>query len=84
MAGEHYNPPCCTRLIRPIGIIKALFPALNFVSSLAIAACLTPTDPVLAAAIIGGKFAIKHVPVHIRRLLRYFISTLIPFPVILN
>ncbi|KAL5528415.1 hypothetical protein ACEPAF_7551 [Sanghuangporus sanghuang] len=51
------------------GIIKALFPALNFVSSLAIAVCLTPTDPVLAASIIGGKFAIRHVPVHIRRLL---------------
>ncbi|KAL5507268.1 hypothetical protein ACEPAH_6724 [Sanghuangporus vaninii] len=51
------------------GIIKALFPALNFVSSLTIAACLTPTDPVLAATIIGGKFAIRHVPVHIRRLL---------------
>ncbi|KAL5485192.1 hypothetical protein ACEPAI_7834 [Sanghuangporus weigelae] len=51
------------------GFIKALFPALSFVSSLAIAACLTPTDPVLAAAIIGGKYAIRHVPVHIRRLL---------------
>ncbi|OCB85164.1 Sodium/hydrogen exchanger [Sanghuangporus baumii] len=51
------------------GIIKALFPALNFVSLLAIAACLTPTDPVLAASIIGGIFAIRHVPVHIRALL---------------
>jgi sodium/hydrogen antiporter len=30
--------------------IYALIPALDFISSLAIAACLTPTDPILAAA----------------------------------
>ena len=52
------------------GLICALFPSLSFISSLAIAACLTPTDPILAAAIIGGKFAIKNVPGHIRRILR--------------
>jgi sodium/hydrogen antiporter len=32
------------------GLIYALVPALDFLSSLAIAACLTPTDPILAAA----------------------------------
>lgn len=47
----------------------ALFPKLDFVSALVISACLTPTDPILAAAIIGGKFAVKNVPGHIRRLL---------------
>ncbi|KAL5528414.1 hypothetical protein ACEPAF_7550 [Sanghuangporus sanghuang] len=51
------------------GVIKGLFPALNFVSSLVIAACLTPTDPVLAVAIIGGRFARKHIPVHLSHLL---------------
>ncbi|KAI5123971.1 hypothetical protein M0805_006383 [Coniferiporia weirii] len=51
------------------GIIHALFPALSVVSSLVISACLTPTDPVLAAAIIGGNYAVKNVPGHIRRLL---------------
>lgn len=49
--------------------MKALFPNLNFISTLVISACLTPTDPILAAAIIGGKFAVKNVPGHIRRLL---------------
>jgi sodium/hydrogen antiporter len=49
--------------------IYALIPNLSFLSSLAIAACLTPTDPILAAAIIGGKYADKHVPAHIRHLL---------------
>lgn len=52
-----------------IGIMKVLFPNLNFISTLVISACLTPTDPILASAIIGGKFAVKNVPKHIRHLL---------------
>jgi len=50
-------------------LIYALIPGLNFLSSLAVAACLTPTDPILAAAVVGGKWADKHVPAHIRHLL---------------
>jgi sodium/hydrogen antiporter len=50
-------------------LIYALIPRLNFLSSLAVAACLTPTDPILAAAVVGGKYADKHVPSHIRHLL---------------
>ncbi|TIC06692.1 midasin [Wallemia mellicola] len=49
--------------------IYALIPDLTYVSSLTIAATLTPTDPILAAAVIGGKFAQKHVPSHARHLL---------------
>jgi NhaP-type Na+/H+ or K+/H+ antiporter len=49
--------------------IYAFIPNLNFLSSLAIAACLTPTDPILAAAIVGGKYADKHVPAHLRHIL---------------
>ncbi|KAJ3805880.1 Sodium/hydrogen exchanger family-domain-containing protein, partial [Lentinula aff. lateritia] len=51
------------------GILRALFPKLSYVSCLAIAACLTPTDPIICAAIVGGKFAVKHVPVNLRRIL---------------
>ena len=51
------------------GLIYALVPKLNFLSSLAVAACLTPTDPILAAAVVGGKWADKHVPAHLRHLL---------------
>ncbi|EDR01582.1 uncharacterized protein LACBIDRAFT_254505, partial [Laccaria bicolor S238N-H82] len=52
------------------GLICALIPGLNFLSSLAVAACLTPSDPILAAAVVGGKWwADKHVPAHIRHLL---------------
>ncbi|KAI0032795.1 Sodium/hydrogen exchanger family-domain-containing protein, partial [Vararia minispora EC-137] len=49
--------------------IYALIPRLSFLASLAIAACLTPTDPILAAAVVGGKYADKHVPAHLRHLL---------------
>ncbi|KAG6884833.1 hypothetical protein C0993_007954 [Termitomyces sp. T159_Od127] len=51
------------------GLICGLIPGLNFLSSLVVAACLTPTDPILAAAVVGGKWADKHVPAHIRHLL---------------
>lgn len=49
--------------------IYALIPDLTYISSLTISATLTPTDPILAAAVIGGKFAQKHVPSHARHLL---------------
>ncbi|KAG6879307.1 hypothetical protein C0992_003725 [Termitomyces sp. T32_za158] len=51
------------------GLIFGLIPGLNFLSSLVVAACLTPTDPILAAAVVGGRWADKHVPAHIRHLL---------------
>ncbi|KAI0666661.1 Sodium/hydrogen exchanger family-domain-containing protein, partial [Trametes maxima] len=50
-------------------VIFVVFPPLNFISSLVIAACLTPTDPIISAAIVGGKFATKHVPLNLRRIL---------------
>jgi sodium/hydrogen antiporter len=53
----------------PKGVIYALFPALTYISALVIAACLTPTDPIICAAIVGGKYAIKHVPVNLRQIL---------------
>ncbi|KAI0054470.1 hypothetical protein BV25DRAFT_1922653 [Artomyces pyxidatus] len=50
-------------------IIHLLFPRLDFISALAISACLTPTDPVVCAAILGGSFAVKNVPANLRHLL---------------
>ncbi|ESK96445.1 hypothetical protein Moror_6953 [Moniliophthora roreri MCA 2997] len=51
------------------GSLKLLFPRLEFISCLAISACLTPTDPIICAAIVGGKFAIRYVPIDIRHFL---------------
>ncbi|KAJ6605185.1 Sodium/hydrogen exchanger family-domain-containing protein [Mycena vulgaris] len=48
------------------GILHALFPDLVYISCLAIAACLTPTDPIICATIVGGKYALKHVPRNLR------------------
>ncbi|TFK82825.1 hypothetical protein K466DRAFT_285684 [Polyporus arcularius HHB13444] len=45
------------------------FVRLDFVSSLVIAACLTPTDPIISAAIVGGKYATEHVPPNLRRII---------------
>lgn len=50
-------------------ILYGLFRQLNFISCLAIAACLTPTDPIISAAIVGGKYARKHVPLNLRQIL---------------
>ncbi|KAJ6602276.1 Sodium/hydrogen exchanger family-domain-containing protein [Mycena sp. CBHHK59/15] len=50
-------------------IMHRLFPQLVFVSCLAIAACLTPTDPIICATIVGGKYAIKHVPRNLRQII---------------
>jgi len=46
-----------------------LIPPLNYLESLAIAACVTPTDPILANSVVKGRFAEKHVPAHIRNAL---------------
>lgn len=46
-----------------------MVPALNWLESLCVAACVTATDPVLASSVVGkGKFA-KRVPKHLRDLL---------------
>ncbi|RUS12840.1 Sodium/hydrogen exchanger family-domain-containing protein, partial [Endogone sp. FLAS-F59071] len=53
--------------------IYLLVPPLTFVSShvesLAIAACITPTDPILANSVVKGRFAEKHVPTHVQNIL---------------
>ncbi|KAJ3577017.1 hypothetical protein NP233_g11 [Leucocoprinus birnbaumii] len=51
------------------GLIKALFTRFDFITCLVLAACLTPTDPIISAAIVGGKFARKHVPLNIRHII---------------
>lgn len=43
-------------------IVWALVPNLTLLYSLAVGACVTPTDPVLSATIVRGKFADKHLP----------------------
>ncbi|KAJ1889466.1 hypothetical protein LPJ81_006125, partial [Coemansia sp. IMI 209127] len=49
-------------------IIKFTF-ELSFLHALAIGACVAPTDPVLANAILKGMFAESHVPLRLRNVL---------------
>ncbi|KAJ2010921.1 Na+/H+ antiporter, partial [Coemansia sp. S610] len=49
-------------------VIKFVF-ALPFIHALAIGACVAPTDPVLANAILKGMFAESHVPMRLRNIL---------------
>ncbi|TKY87777.1 hypothetical protein EX895_003358 [Sporisorium graminicola] len=49
--------------------IYALVPGLDFLNSLVVAACVSPTDPILAQAVVGGPWAEKHVPAHVRHML---------------
>ncbi|CCM04040.1 uncharacterized protein FIBRA_06198 [Fibroporia radiculosa] len=49
--------------------IYALFPGYSYISALVVAACLTPTDPIISAAIVGGKFALEHVPIDLRHII---------------
>jgi len=55
VAGAHIPLSLYERLTERIspGFMLLLFPSLSFISCLAISACLTPTDPVISAAIIG-------------------------------
>ena len=41
----------------------------NFLESSVLAACITPTDPILASSIVKGRFAEEHIPEHVRDLL---------------
>lgn len=51
-------------------LIFALLPALSYLEALVIAACVCPTDILLASSVIGkGRYAQKHVPSHVQHLL---------------
>ena len=50
-------------------LIWGLVPKLPFLHALAIAACITPTDPVLSNSIVKGKFADKNVPKDLQKII---------------
>lgn len=50
-------------------LVWALVPKVSFLHSLAIGACVTPTDPVLSNSIVKGKFADQYVPKDLQRII---------------
>lgn len=50
-------------------IFAAFNDRFSVLEALALGACVTPTDPILASSIVKGKFAEEHIPVTVRDLL---------------
>ncbi|KAG0648059.1 Na(+) H(+) antiporter 1 [Hyphodiscus hymeniophilus] len=50
-------------------LIWGMVPNLSFLHALAVAACVTPTDPVLSNSIVKGKFADKNVPKNLQKII---------------
>jgi NhaP-type Na+/H+ or K+/H+ antiporter len=42
---------------------------LSVLEAMTLAACITPTDPILASSIVKGRFAEEHILEHVRDLL---------------
>ncbi len=50
-------------------LIWGMVPNISFLHSLAIGACVTPTDPVLSNSIVKGKFADKNIPKDLQKII---------------
>ena len=50
-------------------LIWAMVPDISFLHSLAIGACVTPTDPVLSNTIVKGKFADQNIPRDLQKII---------------
>ncbi|KAI9729235.1 MAG: hypothetical protein M1834_007027 [Cirrosporium novae-zelandiae] len=50
-------------------LVWAMVPNISFLHSLAIGACVTPTDPVLSNSIVKGKFADKNIPKELQKII---------------
>ena len=50
-------------------LIWGMVPNLSFLQSLAVGACVTPTDPVLSNSIVKGKFADKNIPKDLQKII---------------
>jgi NhaP-type Na+/H+ or K+/H+ antiporter len=50
-------------------LIWLMVPDLPFLHALAVAACITPTDPILSNSIVKGKFADKNVPKQLQNII---------------
>ncbi|KAK3900229.1 hypothetical protein C8A05DRAFT_36135, partial [Staphylotrichum tortipilum] len=50
-------------------LVWALVPGLSLLHALAIGSCVTPTDPVLSAVIVKGKFADHNVPKELQQII---------------
>lgn len=55
VAGMSLPPDALRKLMSgTLGLLKYQFPVLDWISCLVVSACLTPTDPIICAAIVGA------------------------------
>lgn len=59
----------CAMWISTALLVWALVPNIPFVYALAVGSCVTPTDPILSASIVKGKFADKNIPKKLQRII---------------
>ena len=59
----------CGMWISTALLIWAFVPNIPFVYALAVGSCVTPTDPVLSASIVKGKFADKNIPKKLQKII---------------
>ena len=50
-------------------LVWGLVPDISFLHSLAVGACVTPTDPILSNSIVKGKFADKNIPKDLQKII---------------
>ena len=50
-------------------LVWAMVPKISFLHSMAVGACVTPTDPVLSNSIVKGKFADKYIGKELQRII---------------
>ncbi|KAL8896054.1 MAG: hypothetical protein Q9207_007894 [Kuettlingeria erythrocarpa] len=50
-------------------LMWGLIPNISYLHALAVAACITPTDPVLSNSIVKGKFADQNIPIDMQNLI---------------
>ena len=63
------GPGMCAMWISTSLLVWALVPNFQFHFALAVAACVTPTDPILSNGIVKGKFADKNIPRDLQKII---------------
>ena len=63
------GPGMCAMWMSSSLLVWAMVPNLSFLHSLAIGACVTPTDPVLSNSIVKGKFADKYIGKELQKII---------------
>ena len=63
------GPGMCAMWMCTSLLVWALVPNISILFALAIAACVTPTDPVLSNSIVKGKFADKNIPPPLQKII---------------